>query len=79
MITKYIAKALARAVYEPIEKGAFGATVRGLRGVLATGFSVEQCRQNLAEVVEEWLLVRVAQHLPIPRLGGVTVRIRRAS
>ncbi len=79
MITKYIAKALERAAYEPIEHGSYCATVRGLRGVLATGPSVEECRQNLAEVVEEWLLVRVAKHLPIPTLGGVTIRVRRAS
>jgi predicted RNase H-like HicB family nuclease len=79
MITKYVAKALERAAYQPIEDGSYCATVRGLRGVLATGTSVEECRQNLAEVVEAWLLVRVAQHLPIPTLGGVTIRVRRAS
>lgn len=79
MITKYIAKALERAAYQPIEHDCYCATVRGLRGVLATGQSVEQCRQNLAEVIEEWLLVRVAQNLRIPTLGGVTIRVRRAS
>ena len=79
MISKYIAKALERAVYEPIENGEFCATVRGLRGVLATGDSIEDCRQNLAEVVEEWVLMRVSQHLVIPKLGGISIRVRRAS
>jgi predicted RNase H-like HicB family nuclease len=79
MLTQYVAKALERAVYEPIEDGAWAASVRGLRGVIATGDSVEACRQQLAEVVEEWVLVRVARQLPVPRLGGLTIRIRRAS
>ncbi len=78
MITKYVAKALVRAVYERVDGDDYCATVRGLRGVIATGSSFEVCRQNLAEVVEEWLLVRVAQHLPIPKLGGVAIRVRRA-
>jgi predicted RNase H-like HicB family nuclease len=79
VILKYIERALERATYEPIEHGSFCATVKGLRGVIATGASIEACRQNLAEVVEEWVLVRVANQLPVPRLGGFTVRIRRAS
>ena len=52
---------------------------RGLRGVIATGPTLEDCRDQLAEVVEEWILVRVARGLSVPRLGGVTVEVRQAS
>ena len=78
MITKYIDKALERASYEVLEDGSFCATVRGLRGVVALGRSLEACRRELAEVVEEWVLVRVARGLEIPRVGGVTIKVRRA-
>jgi len=78
MISKYVAKALERAAYEPIDHGMWCATVRGLRGVIAIGASIEACRHQLAEVVEEWVLVRVARHLQVPRLGGVVIRVRRA-
>ena len=40
---------------------------------------VEQCRAQLEEVVEEWVLVRVARGLEVPKLRGVTVKVRRAS
>lgn len=79
MITKYIASALAAAKYEQLEDGSFVATVRGLRGVVAIGRSVEQCRAQLEEVVEAWVLVRVARGLEVPKLRGVTVKVRRAS
>lgn len=79
MITKYIDHALARARYERLEDGCFCATVSGLRGVMALGRNVEQCRKQLAEVVEEWILVRVARGLEVPKLGGVSVRVRRVS
>lgn len=78
MITKYIEKALQKANYEPLEDGSFCATVPGLRGVIALGRGVEECRHELAEVVEEWVLVRVARGLSVPKLGGVSVRVKRA-
>ena len=78
MISKYIDKALERARYEVLEDGSFCATVAGLRGVVALGHGVEECRRELAAVVEEWVLVRVARGLAIPRLGGVVIKVRRA-
>ena len=78
MITKYLSKALERARYEVLEDGSFCATVPGLRGVVALGRGVEECRRELADVVEEWILVRVARGLGVPRLGGVTIKVRRA-
>ncbi len=78
MIVKYIEKALTRARYQQLEDGSFCATVPGLRGVLALGRGVEECRTQLAEVVEAWILVRVARGLVVPKLSGVVVRVRRA-
>ncbi len=69
MITKYIAKTLERARYERLEDGSFCASVPGLRGVLALGGGVEECHSELAEVVDEWILVRVARGLDVPKLG----------
>ena len=79
MITQYVAKALERAHYRLVDDGTFAATVRGLRGVIATGSSLEACRRDLASVVEEWVLVRVARGLPVPALGKAVVKVRRAS
>ena len=66
MITRYVARALKRAQYRLLEDGTFAATVRGLRGVIATGGTLEQCRATLADVVEEWVLVRVAADWRFP-------------
>ena len=63
MITRYVARALRRAQYRLLEDGTFAATVRGLRGVIATGASLEACRGDLTEVIEEWVLLRVARGL----------------
>jgi predicted RNase H-like HicB family nuclease len=54
MITSYIDQALRRAHYSNLENGTFCATVPALSGVIATGPTLEECRDQLAEVVEEW-------------------------
>jgi predicted RNase H-like HicB family nuclease len=79
MIRRYVDEALRRAQYEKLEDGTFCARVPPLRGVLATGRTLEACREELGEVVEEWVLVRVAQGLSVPSLRNVTVRVKKAS
>jgi predicted RNase H-like HicB family nuclease len=79
VIARYIDKALRRARYEEVDPGVYCATVPGLRGVLATAGTLESCRDQLAEVIEEWVLVRVARGLSVPSLGGVTVAVKKAS
>lgn len=78
MISRYIDEALRRARYDKLDDGIFCAEVPGLRGVLATGETLEGCRNQLAEVVEEWLLIRVAKRLPVPRLGKIAIRVTMA-
>ena len=76
MIRQYLDAALERARYTEFDDGSFGAEVRGLRGVIATGDTLEECRRALQEVVEEWVLVRVARGLDVPALGTARIRVR---
>ena len=78
MIRQYVERALRTARYDKLEDGTFYGEIPRLRGVLAAGETLEECRNQLAEVVEEWVLVRVAKGLPVPRLGKVEVRVKLA-
>jgi predicted RNase H-like HicB family nuclease len=78
MIRSYLDAALRRARYTEFEDGSYAAEVRGLRGVIATGSTLETCRKTLEEVIEEWVLVRVSKGLDIPSLGSAKIRIRKA-
>jgi predicted RNase H-like HicB family nuclease len=79
VISRYVQNALRRARYQELENHGYCATVSGLRGVVATGRSLEECREQLAEVIEEWVLVRVARGLNVPAMGGQKVQVRKAS
>ena len=69
MIRQYVEQALRMARYDKLEDDTYHGEVPRLRGVLASGETLEACREQLAEVVEEWILVRVAKGLDVPRLG----------
>lgn len=76
MIRRYVEEALRRARYDKLEDGSYYAEVPRLRGVLATAETLEECREQLAEVVEEWVLVRVAKGLPVPPLGRAAIKVK---
>ncbi len=70
MIREYIDAALTRAKYEIIEdEDPFYGEVPELPGVWATGKSLEECRKNLMDVIDGWIVVRLRKGLSIPPLG----------
>ncbi|NOZ00287.1 MAG: type II toxin-antitoxin system HicB family antitoxin, partial [Deltaproteobacteria bacterium] len=38
--------------------------------------SLEDCRDELEEVLEEWILLRVARNLPLPVVDGNELAIK---
>jgi predicted RNase H-like HicB family nuclease len=59
MILQYIEKALAHARYEIIEdEEPYYGAIPELAGVYATGKTLEECRANLMEVTDVWIIVR---------------------
>ncbi len=76
VLLQYIRTALECAHYEIIEdEEPFYGEVVPLGGAWATGTTLEECRRNLAEAIEDWVLFSVAKGLPIPALGDVAVHL----
>ena len=75
MLVEYIEEALIRAHYEIIEdEEPYYGEVKGLKGIWATGSTLEECRKNLRDVVEGWILVSIKKNLPIPKLGNIEIK-----
>jgi predicted RNase H-like HicB family nuclease len=67
MIQDFINTFLSQAQYEIIDSGEnFYAEIKSLRGVWATGKTLEECRTNLLSALEGWLIFRLRNHLPVP-------------
>lgn len=67
VLTAYIEPAMGHAHYELIDGGkAVYADIPGLPGVYATCATVEACRAELREVLEEWVLLGLSMAHVIP-------------
>ncbi len=76
MILEYINAALEKAKYEIIEdEEPFYGEVPGLKGVWASGKTLEECRRNLAETIEGWIILRLRKGLPIPPISGKKLEV----
>lgn len=66
MLTNYIRAAMRHARYEILPEGTFYGEIPGFNGVWAEADTLEACRNELEEVLEEWILLGVAKHHPLP-------------
>lgn len=66
MLIEYIQSALEKAKYEIInDEEPYYGEIPELKGVWATGTTLEECRKKLAEVIEGWIIIRLKRGLPI--------------
>lgn len=75
MIREYIQAAMEKAKYEIIDDPEpYYGSVPGLKGVWATGKTLEECRRNLEDVIDGWIVVRLQRGLTIPPIKGVAIQ-----
>jgi len=78
MLTKYIASAMVKAKYEILqEDNSFYGEIPGFEGVYANAKDLETCRDELEEVLEEWLFFRISRKLPVPSINGLKLKINK--
>ncbi|MFH1192493.1 MAG: type II toxin-antitoxin system HicB family antitoxin [bacterium] len=69
MLTEYIYKKLNQARYKMLEDGSYFGEIRDLPGVWASEKKLEDCRESLREVLEEWLILKLKDGDSIPELS----------
>lgn len=80
MLTKYIQAAMRQAKYEILsDDGSFYGETPGFDGVYANADTLEDCRVELEEVLEEWLLFRVSRNLSLPVVDGIELTIKEVA
>jgi len=78
MLRQYIRGAMGRARYEILEDdGTYYGEIPGFEGVYANAEFLEACRDELEEVLEEWVLFRVSQNLDLPTVDGIEIRVQK--
>lgn len=70
MSSQYIQTALRQAKYEILsDDGSYYGEIPGFQGVYANAETLEDCRNELAEVLEEWISLHLSDNLPLPVLA----------
>ncbi|HXB69403.1 MAG TPA: hypothetical protein VNY05_14225 [Candidatus Acidoferrales bacterium] len=78
MLTRYIREAMKRARFKTLENGTCCGWIPALAGVWANETTLDACREVLQEVLEEWLVLKIRDRDPIPRIGRVSLPSRAA-
>jgi predicted RNase H-like HicB family nuclease len=74
---EYIQAALRHAKYEILpDDGSYYGEIPQRNGVYAHAETLEDCQEQLREVLEEWVLFRIHRNLPLPVIEGIELRIK---
>jgi predicted RNase H-like HicB family nuclease len=77
VLTEYVQAALKKAKYKILtDDGSYYGEIPELRGVWANADTLEECRNELREVIEDWLLISISRSLPIPVIDGIELKIK---
>ena len=80
MLTKYIQAAIHLAKYKILpDDGTFYRKIPGFQGVYANQDTLEATREELAEVLEEWILLRLSWNLPLPVVNGIELSVKEVA
>ena len=77
MLTDYIRASMRKATYELMPDGeGFWGVIPGFQGVWANAPTLEACRDELREVLEDWILIGVWLHHELPEVDGLSLNLR---
>ncbi len=79
MLTEYIRAAMKKAKYEILEDDkSFYGHIPGFQGVWANADTLEECREELQEALEDWLVFRISRGLAVPVVEGMELVSKEA-
>ena len=68
MLNEFIGKKLKDAQYKRLGDGSYFGEIPSILGVWANAKNLEDCREELREVLEDWLLLKVHEQDEVPGL-----------
>ena len=77
MLTSYIQSAMRHAKYEILSDGTYYGEIPGFQGVYVDANSLEDCREQLQEVLEGWILLGLRLGHTLPIIDGIDLSIHQ--
>jgi predicted RNase H-like HicB family nuclease len=73
MLTKYLENAMHLAHYELMDNGRFFGSIPKCKGAWAEGSTLEECREELRSVLEDWVLLGLQLGHRLPVIAGTNL------
>ena len=71
VLSDYVEKAMAQAVYDKLDDGTYAGRIPSCQGVVAFGTSLRKCEAELRSTLEDWILMGLKLGHRLPVIGGV--------
>ncbi len=71
ILSDYVEKAMAGAVYDKLDDGTFAGRIPSCKGVVAFGSSLRKCEIELRSTLEDWILVGLKLGHRLPVVGDI--------
>ncbi len=71
ILSEYVEKVMAQAVYDKLEDGTFAGRIPPCKGVVAFGKTLRECEDELHSTLEDWILVGLKLGHPLPVVEGI--------
>ena len=79
MLLQYIEAAIKQAEYKKLENNTWFGEIPGFQGVWANASSVENCRSEFIEVLEEWLILKIKDNDTLPTIDNLSISVSKAA
>ena len=66
ILTDYVGKALAQAVYDKLDDGTFAGRIPACPGVVCFARNLAKCESELRSTLEDWILLGLKLGHPLP-------------
>ena len=76
MLTEYIQAAMKNAKYELFADGTYYGEIPDLNGVYSNADSLDECRRELQEVLEGWIVLGLRLRHELPVVDGIELNAK---
>ena len=71
ILSEYVERALAEAVYDKLEDGTYGGRIPACTGVLSFASTLRDCESELRSTLEDWIVVGLKLKHSLPIIAGI--------
>ncbi len=75
MINEFVKNELNKAIYTKLDDGTIYGEIKSCKGVWANAKDLKDCKAQLAEVLEEWLLLKVYTREKVPSFNFFKMKL----